>query len=54
MKIHWHFSAENVLFAGVSAIVVMNLVRIGSAYLITKPGLPGTIGKALGSTIHFG
>ncbi len=54
MRIHWHFSAENVLFAGVSAIVVINLVRWGSAKLAASDNTTvATVGTAIGGTVNF-
>jgi hypothetical protein len=53
LKIHWHFSAENVLFAGISAIIVINLTRFAAAKMAAQPGVVGTIGNAIGATVTF-
>lgn len=34
MQLHWHASVENVLLYGISAIIVINLVRIGGGMLV--------------------
>ena len=48
---HWHVSIENVLVYGVSAIIVINLARIGSAKLIEREGKLGDIGRAIGAVV---
>lgn len=54
MRIHWHFSAENVLFAGISAIVVINFIRLGSAKLAGSDNETfATAGRVIGSTVQF-
>lgn len=53
MKIHYHFSPENVLFAGLSALIVFNLIRFVSIATADKEGAIGTAGRGLGSLIHF-
>ena len=54
MKVHWHFSAEDVLVYGVSAIIVINLARMLSAQIADKPGLLGSLGRGVAATVHFG
>lgn len=54
MRIHWHFSAENVLFAGLSAIIVINIVRLGSAKLAASNNdMVAKIGTSIGATVNF-
>lgn len=49
-KSHFHTGIDAVLFAGISAIIVINLVRIGSAQLVlherTRP-----LGTALAALV---
>jgi len=54
MREHWHFSIENVLFAGISAIVVIRLTQIGAAWLGQKQGVLGTTGHVIGSLVTLG
>jgi hypothetical protein len=54
MKIHWHSSIEDIIIAGASAILVINLTRFASAKLAKMDGPVGTFGQALGALVHFG
>lgn len=47
---HFHFGVDSVLFAGISAIIVINLVRIASGLMI-KTGTGENAGKALAALV---
>lgn len=49
-KMHWHTSVENVLIYGISAIIVINLVRLASAQLLNNEQTAGA-GRALGALV---
>lgn len=55
MQEHYHASIEHILVYGVSAILVINLTRIISGWMVNSKvsGLQ-TVGKAAGSLVHFG
>lgn len=50
---HFHFGVEAVLFAGLSAIVVINLLRLGLAPIASRDDRLGTIGKSAAALVHF-
>ena len=50
---HFHSGVDSVLLYGVSAIIVINLVRIGAGKLAAQPGVVGQIGSAIGGLVHF-
>jgi hypothetical protein len=52
MQPHFHSGLVAVLFAGVSAIVVMNLVRFAAAKLVQNDSTE-TIGKTVGALVTF-
>lgn len=54
MRPHYHATVEHILLYGVSAIIVINLVRIASAKLGAQPGVIGQIGKSTGALVTFG
>jgi hypothetical protein len=54
MERHFHTNFESVLFAGLSAIVVINVIRIGAAWLGKQGGLAAKIGQGAGALVHFG
>jgi hypothetical protein len=49
---HFHGGAVAVLFSGISAVVVFNLVRFGAAKLVENPSTE-KFGKTLGSLVSF-
>lgn len=51
MKEHWHTSVDAILFAGISAIIVINLVRIIAAKAASRGGTLGQIGQSLGALV---
>lgn len=53
MQEHIHTGFVAFLFAGLSAIVLIQLIRIGSAYMVQNDRLEPA-GKVLGSLVHFG
>lgn len=53
MQPHYHFNGDQVLFAGLSAIVVINLFRWLFAWLAQRSGVLGSIGTGLGGMVHF-
>ena len=53
MSEHVHTGPVAFVFAGVAAIIMLNLVRIASAELVKRPGTEA-IGKVAGSLVHFG
>lgn len=54
MKQHVHSDLIAVLFAGVSAIVVINVTRAGAAYLSSKGGTLAQVGDTIGALVHWG
>jgi hypothetical protein len=50
---HVHTGPVAFLFAGIAAIVVINLVKLASAELVKRPTTEGA-GKVLGSLVHLG
>lgn len=52
MHPHFHSGIVAVLFAGVSAIVVFNLVRFSAAKLAENPSTE-KLGKTMGSLVTF-
>lgn len=53
MQPHFHFNGDAVLFAGLSAIVVINLLRWLFGWLAQRGGTLGSIGAGLGGMVHF-
>lgn len=54
MKEHVHSDIVAVLFAGVSAIIVINVTRAGAAYLSSKGGTAAKVGDTIGALVHWG
>lgn len=54
MKDHVHSDVVAVLFAGISAIVVINVTRAGAAYLSSKGGFAAKCGDTIGALVHWG
>lgn len=54
MNGHWHVSVDNVIVYGVSAIIVINLVRLLASAMVAAGGNWETPGKVLGGLVHFG
>jgi hypothetical protein len=54
MTEHFHVSIDAVLVYGISAIIVINLLRILFAKMAQLPGPVGAIGVSLGALVHFG
>lgn len=50
---HVHTGPVSFVFAGIAAIIFLNLVKLASAELVKRPGTEG-IGKVAGSLVHFG
>lgn len=50
---HVHTGLVAFLFAGVSAVVFIQLVRLGSAKLLDYPATAG-LGRVTGALVHFG
>jgi hypothetical protein len=48
---HWHVNIESVLVYGISAIIVINLGRLGAAQLAKRDGRIGDVGRALGAVV---
>lgn len=53
MQEHIHTGFVAFLFAGLAALVLFNLVKLGSAYMVQNDRLEPA-GKVLGSLVHFG
>lgn len=52
---HWHTSAENIVIYGVSALIFLNLWRIGAAFAArSQNDLVAKTGKAAGALVSFG
>lgn len=54
MQEHVHTGPVAFVFAGVAAIIFLNLVKIVSAELVKRSGPAEGIGKIAGSLVHFG
>lgn len=54
MSGHWHLGVDHVLIYGLSAIVVINLVRIIAAWMVNRGGKLETAGTVIGGLVHFG
>ena len=52
MEDHLHTGFVSFLFAGVSAVVFIQLMRLASAKLVDNPNT-ATIGKTLGAVVTF-
>lgn len=50
---HVHSDALMACYIVVVAVVGFNAIRLGSAYLVTKGGLPAKIGATTGALVHF-
>lgn len=50
---HVHSDGLAAAYIIVVALVGFNLIRLGSAYLVTKGGLPAKIGATTGALVHF-
>lgn len=50
MQHHWHISIENVLIYGLSAILVINLLRLMAAGM-SKSSSFESLGKGLGAIV---
>ena len=53
MQEHIHTGFASVVFAGVSAIIVIQTLRLSAAWMISSGKLPGA-GKVIGGLVHFG
>ena len=53
MSNHLHTDALSILIYGLSAILVINLVRLGTAKLTEYPATAG-FGRVAGSLVHYG
>ena len=53
MQEHIHTGFASVVFAGVSAIIVIQSLRLASAWLISS-GKGERAGTVIGSLVHFG
>ena len=51
---HFHAGIDSIALYGISAIIVINLVRIGAGKLATQHGPLGEIGSSIGGLVHFG
>lgn len=54
MNQHLHADIEDVLWITVAAIVGINVVRLGSAWLVQRGGALGSIGTTIGGLVRFG
>lgn len=54
MEKHFHTDLTFVVMSGVSAVIVINAIRLGAATMANKPGIIGILAKGLGATVHFG
>lgn len=52
MREHVHTGVVSFLFAGVSAVVFIQLVRLGSAWLVTKGGVWESLGSSAGALVN--
>lgn len=50
---HYHFTIENIIFVGISALIFFNVWRIVAAWLVKQPGPLGSLGIAMGGLIKF-
>jgi hypothetical protein len=54
MSGHWHLGVDHVLIYGISAIVVINVLRLIAAGMVSAGGNWEAPGKVLGALVHFG
>lgn len=52
MQEHIHTGFSAFLFAGISAIILLNVTRWGAAHLVNNPSTEG-LGKVIGSLVSF-
>jgi hypothetical protein len=50
---HLHTGFPHFVFAGLSAIVLIHLLRFVAAQMVTRPGLESS-GRIVGSLVNFG
>lgn len=53
MQFHVHTGLEFVLLSGVSAILVIHMLRFLAAWLVTLNGLAGSLGRGIGGVVTF-
>lgn len=54
MQEHIHTGFGSVVFAGVSAIIVIQALRLTSAWLIARGGGLEGAGRVIAGVVHFG
>jgi hypothetical protein len=54
MTEHYHSDLIAFLFAGVSAVLFINLLRLVCAPIATRDDVLGSIGRSAGALVHFG
>lgn len=53
MQEHVHTGVISFLFAGISAVIFIQLTRLVAAKMVTNPTTEGA-GRAIGALVHFG
>lgn len=51
MSAHWHTGIDHIIIYGLSAILVINLLRLAAVQLATQPGIFGSIGRSVGALV---
>lgn len=51
MRSHLHVAVEDIAIYGLSAILVINLLRIGAGLLIHQGGSAATVGKSVAAVL---
>jgi hypothetical protein len=51
---HVHTGVISFLFAGISAVIFIQLVRLASAKLVDQGGAMESAGRTIGALVHFG
>lgn len=54
MQEHVHTGVISFLFAGISAVIFIQLVRLMSARMVEAGGSWESAGRSIGATVHFG
>jgi hypothetical protein len=53
MQEHVHTGVISFLFAGISAVVFIQLARLVSAKMVSQDGLIGSAGTTIGALVNF-
>jgi hypothetical protein len=54
MQEHVHTGVISFLFAGLSAVVFIQLLRLAAAKMVEQGGTMESVGRTAGALVHFG